>query len=463
MITLRDYQDIGVDAIRQAFAYGAKAVLYVLSTGGGKTPVFAYIAQRAAALGTRTCICVHRRELLHQASASLTELGVPHGIIAPGRPVTPQTIQVASIQTLVRRHLDPVDLLVFDEGHHAVAGTWSKVLERHPGARVLGVTATPCRLSGRGLAHVYDTLIQGPHISDLIRRGFLVPAQVWAPSTVDLKGIRSRGGDFEREKLAELLDRSEITGNAVDHYSRLVNGRPAIAFCASVAHAEHVADQFRGAGYRAESVDGSLPQGTRDDRIAALGEGRLQVLTSSDLISEGVDIPIVAAGILLRPTKSTGLYLQQVGRCLRPAPGKDRAIILDHVGNCFRHGLPDEDRPWSLEHGAPKRTPEESEVKVRQCPACYLVHAWARSCPECGLIYPVEARKQTAKEVEGELEPVTPEERAVLEAAASTLNDWHYIARRSRTRDGRPYKSGWAWRKFEAQRASRRFKGARVG
>jgi len=458
MITLRDYQDIGVDEIRQAFAQGRQAVMYVLSTGGGKTWIFCYIAQQAAALGTRTCICVHRRELLHQASQSLTELEVPHGIIAPGRPVTRQTIQVASIQTLVRRHLDPVDFLVFDEGHHAVAGTWSKVLARHPGARVLGVTATPCRLSGRGLAHVYDTLIQGPHISDLIRRGFLVPAKVWKPPLkLDLTGLRTRGGDFEREKLAELLDRSEITGSAVEHYIRLANGLPAIAFCASVAHAQHVADQFRGAGFRAESVDGSLPQATRDDRIAALGDGRLNVLTSCDLVSEGVDIPSVVVAILLRPTKSTGLYLQQVGRCLRPAPGKDRAIILDHVGNYFRHGLPDEDRPWSLEHGAPKRMPEESEVKIRQCPACYLVHAWALSCPECGLIYPVEARKQTAKEVEGELEPVTPEERAVLMKAASTLKDWHGIAKRS------GYKSGWAWHQWKRRRASGRLEGARVG
>jgi len=459
MITLRDYQDQGVNEIRAAFADGKQSVLYVAPTGSGKTVCFAYIAQRANALGTRTCICVHRRELLRQASRSLATLGVEHGVIAPGERTTDGTIQVASVQTLVRRDVQPFNLLVFDEGHHAVAGTWSRILDRHPGARVLGVTATPCRLSGRGLAHVYDTLIRGPQITDLIEQGYLVPAQVWAPSTVDLKGIRSRGGDFERDKLAELLDRSEITGSAVDHYVRLANGLPAVAFCVSVAHAEHVTEQFRARGFRAESVDGSLSQDIRDDRFAALAGGRLNVLTSCELLSEGVDIPLVMVAVLLRPTKSTGLFIQQVGRCLRPSPGKDRAIIIDHVGNCLRHGLPDQDRAWSLERGVNARD-KEAEPRIRQCSACYLVHLWALSCPECGCVYPVEERRQDVREVEGELEPVTPEERElIMEAArqAGTLQAWHKAARRL------GYKSGWAWIQMKRQRASGRLERAAVG
>lgn len=354
---LRPYQVQAVAELRDCYRRGARAPLYQLPTGGGKTVVFCHISEGATKRGKSVWIVVHRQELLYQCSRALEGLGVMHGLIAPGFTPGIEHVQVASVQTLVKR-LDsgraaPPDLIVLDEAHHATAGSWRKIIEACPNSRLLGVTATPVRLDGQGLGvaggGVFDALVSGPTIPELIAQGFLSPPVVYAPPTqLDLSGVRMVGGDYAQGEIGRRMDKPTITGDVVAHYRRICNGAPAIAFCASVEHAKHVAADFRGAGFRAESLDGKMPDGQRKTLIDELGRGHLNVLTSCDIVSEGTDIPVVMAAILLRPTASMGLYLQQVGRALRPAPGKTRAVILDHVGNCLRHGLPDEDREWSL-------------------------------------------------------------------------------------------------------------------
>ena len=446
MFTLRPYQQSGVNALRAAFADCARAPLYVLSTGAGKTVIFCYIAHHAAAIGTRVIIGVHRRELLRQTSDALAGMEVAHGLIAPGDLPTADLIQVASVQTLVRRqNIQAPDLIIYDEGHHATAGTWEKITDRYLKARTLGVTATPCRMDGKGLGHVYDRLIEGPTMRELIEGGYLVEPEVWAPATVDLSGVRTRMGDFKRDELNKAMDKRQITGNAVEHYARHCDRKPAICFCVSVAHAEHVAAEFRACGYNAASVDGKMDKATRDDLIASLGDGRLHVLCSCDLISEGLDIPVVEAAILLRPTKSLGLYMQQVGRCLRPAPGKKRAIILDHVDNTARHGFPQQRRLWSLDKGVVKE--EEDGRDLRVCHECHLVHEWAEVCPNCGFVYPLpEPVDVTPEHVAGELQKLDPEEFERLSYEADSLKDMHKLAKE------KGYKPGWAWGEHHRRR-----------
>jgi len=457
-VTLRPYQERDVQRLRDAFRSGFKSPLYVLSTGGGKTVVFSHITSSAAARGNRVLILVHRAELLHQSSESLTSLGgVEHGLIAPGHTMTDHAVQVASVQTLARRlgRIPTPDLIVMDEAHHAGAETWSKILRAYPDARIIGVTATPCRLDGTGLGkHVggfFDTMIQGPSISDLIAGGFLCPPKVYAPPTgLDLKSVKSRYGDYVKSELDAAVDKPKITGSAVEHYRRLCPGTPAICFCVSVAHAEHVAAEFKSAGFRAASVDGSMHDGARKAAIRGLGTGSVQVLTSCDIVSEGTDIPVVGAAILLRPTQSLGLYLQQVGRALRPYPGKQHAVILDHVGNVIRHGMPDSDREWSLE-GRPRRgTPGESKdltLKVKQCERCYVVHTPAPKCPACGHEYD---DMPLPEQVAGELREIDEEtaefmrrarnrERGRLMSQAKSLEDMQDVAKQL------GYSSGWAW------------------
>lgn len=383
MITLRPYQEADVGRIRTAFQSGNRRVLYVLPTGGGKTRMFAHMARVAASKGKRVCILVHREELLKQVSQALTDEGAQHGLIKAGHPCNRfASLQVASVFSLTQRlsEFPAFDLIIVDECHHAVAGSWSRIIQAYPRAHVLGVTATPMRLDGKGLAAAFDCMIVGPSTADLIRMGYLVPPTVYAPSTADISALKSRGGDWAKEQIAEIMDRAPIYGDVIKHWQRLAQGVATVAFCATVAHAENTARKFREAGIPSASIDGSLSPEERANRIDALRRGHIKVLTSCDLISEGFDLPGIGCAVLLRPTKSLALYLQQVGRALRTAAGKSRAVIIDHVGNAVRHGLPQEVREWELTTNRIK-SPKSS---VTTCLQCYAVYLTADSCPVCG-------------------------------------------------------------------------------
>lgn len=437
---LRTYQQTAIDDLRGAYAAHKRAPLFVLPTGGGKTFVFTHLTQMAVAKNKRVFILVHRAELLDQASRSLTELGVDHGLISPKYIRQYQKpVQVASVQTLVRRlkSVPAPDLIIIDEAHHAVAGTWAKICDHYPSAKLLGVTATPCRSDGAGLHHAFDAMISGPSIGDLIDQGYLSQPRVFAPATVDMSGVRKRGGDYAADQVAERMDRPTITGDSIKHYKRFAADRPAIAFCASVAHAEHVAAQFRESGISAKTVSGNTPDNERREAIEGLRDGRLSVLTSCDIISEGTDIPRVECAILLRPTQSLSLYLQQVGRVLRTYPGKTDAVILDHVGNVMRHGMPQEDREWSLDGGAVE-TKDQQVESVRQCEKCFAAFRPAPQCPECGHQNEVNVRK--VDEVSGELAEITEVKRQqkIEVGRARTLEQLQRIGRE------RGYKPGWA-------------------
>lgn len=463
MIRLRDYQESAVDGIRQSLKQGRRAPLVVLPTGGGKTVIFSHVAASVAARGKHVIVLVHRVELLRQTSAALHKSGVDHSLINPKfTPDYRKNVQVASVQTLVKRlHLmrNVPDLIVIDEAHHATAGTWRKIVEAFPTARVLGVTATPVRGDGTGLGQqaggIFDDLIEGPQVQWLIDGGYLVQPVIYAPKErLDLKGVRMVRGDYDTAELNSRVDKPKITGSAVAHYSKLCPGQPAVVFCVSIAHAQHVADEFRAAGYSAYAVDGSMEDDIRKRILNGLGNGTVQVVTSCDLISEGTDIPAIACAILLRPTASLGLYIQQVGRALRPCAGKDRAIILDHVGNVITHGMPEEYREWSLDGDKKKKKSkkdDEPTVKVRQCLSCFAMHEPAPTCPHCGYVYPNEEKKLEV--VEGELEQITQEQAMRLKrqriaevAQAKTFEELEKIEQ------SRGYKRGWARHMYNARK-----------
>jgi DNA repair protein RadD len=325
--SLRPYQQEAVHQIREAFRQGHRSVLFVLPTGGGKTVVFSHIAEQAAARDNRICILVHRQELLRQASASLSSLGVRHGLIMPRRAMDLSAhVQVASVQTLARRlHKLPsslFQLLVIDEAHHSNAGTWAKVITHFTSARVLGVTATPCRTDGRGLGEWYSHMVLGPTPAELTAGGYLAPARVFAPPGPSLAGLRRRMGDYDMNQAGQMLQTGQAMGDCLAHYRQHLNGQTAIAFCCSVAHAQAVAELFASNGVAAASIDGTMDGQTRERLLSDLGAGRLKVLTSCSLLGEGVDVPSVTGCILLRPTQSEALHLQMIGRCLRPQPGR---------------------------------------------------------------------------------------------------------------------------------------------
>lgn len=435
MITLRSYQGTLVESTRANFILGKRNQLLVLPTGGGKTVCFSYMAGAAKSKGLTVWILAHRVELLEQISRTLRDFGIAHGMIAPGYlGDRRQQVQVASVFTLARRldRYEKPDLIIVDEAHHAISkSTWGMVIKANPQAKLLGVTATPIRLSGEGLGDLFECMVQGPTVAELIEQGALSPYRLFAPAGVDLSGVHSKMGDFVRGELAEAMNKRSITGDAVSHYRKLADGKRAVAFCVSVEHAEHVAAQFREAGIPAASIDGGMDKVLRQSVLASFSAGDLRVLTSCDLISEGFDVPAIEVAILLRPTQSLGLYLQQVGRCLRVFPGKTEAIILDHAGNVKRHGLPDEDRVWTLEGKAKKRKSKPTEVPVKTCPKCFATVASAATDCACGHHFEPVERK--IEHVEGELQEIDPaaarREARIEQGRAQTEQDLVAIGR----------------------------------
>lgn len=250
-------------------------------------------------------------------------------------------------------------------------------------------------------------------MSELIEWGNLVQPRVFAPPLREsLDGVHTKGGDFDAKEMADILDRPTITGDAVEHYRQMADGRPAIVFCCNRRHANHVAEQFQAAGYRFEVIDGTIEDTERDRLIESLANGRVQGLVSVDVISEGTDIPVAEVAIMLRATQSLSLFLQQAGRVLRPAEGKEYGLILDHVGNALRHGLPHADQDWTLEgRKRKKRGPRDDvddNINILQCPSCYQVHEPRPSCPHCGHVY--EVRNSAPTQREGTLQEIVETE-----------------------------------------------------
>lgn len=400
----------------------------------GKTVCFSAITAGAVDRGRRVLILVHRRELIRQASDKLTSAGVDHGVIAAGVTGAAYPVQIASVQTLARR-LSAIDwqpdLIVIDEAHHAVAGTWSSVLSHWPDAYRLGVTATPIRQDGRGLGAVFDDLVNGPSVASLTNHGYLCTARVFAPPTVaNLSGLHVRAGDYRPEEMTERLDRPTVTGDAISHYRRLCNQKRAIAFCCSAKHAQSVSAAFNREGVPAAVMLGETPTAERDDMVRQFAAGTFHVLVTVDVVSEGFDCPAAEAAILLRPTASLGLYLQQVGRVLRPAPDKPHAVILDHVGNVHRHGFPDDPHDWSLDDRLKRsRSGGPAAPSVRTCEQCFAAFSPQPQCPVCGAACaPAPARR--IQHVAGELQELKREavrQRTAERKRARSLQDLIHI------------------------------------
>lgn len=371
--------------------------------------MFAWITEQMQAALKRVVIVVHRRELITQVRRALTDAGVHHGVIHGRQHDNTQRVQVAMVNTLANR-LDRTpepDLLIVDEAHHSAAGTWAKIIRTWQSARVLGVTATPERLDGKPLGgDLYEDLIRGPEVADLIRDGYLAePIYYSIPSSVS--GYASRSKEFTGVELDAMMsgatgyDGSDIYGSAAKHYRAYAAGVPAVAFCVNIRHAEQVTQSFRQYGFRWAELHGSMSSEERTDRVEGLASGKYHGLSTVNIVSEGFDLPAIGAAIMLRKTQSLGLYLQQGGRPLRPFAGKKNALIFDHVGNYHAHGGVEEKREWELGQPRKKKPRGNTSLSLRTCPSCFAVHEPAPECPSCGHAYTATARELV--EVDGEL------------------------------------------------------------
>lgn len=467
---LRPYQSDALCSVRQAWADGLDNPLLVLPTGGGKTVVFSSAIHDHD--GPAVAIA-HRQELVSQISLSLARYGVRHRIIGPENVVRfivalhmrelgrsyydPNAwCAVAGVDTITRRAdslgrwLKSVTLWVMDEAHHVLkANKWGKAIELFPNARGLGVTATPERADGKGLARwsagVFDTMVEGPAMRWLIEEGYITDYTLYGPPSDfkrDAVPVSQNTGDFVAGKMRAAVKGSHIMGDIVTHYRRHAGGRRGVTFMPDVESAAQTAEQFRAAGVRAEVVSAKTPDAIRVELIARLRAGELDQLVNVDLFGEGFDLPAIDAVSFGRPTESLGLYMQQFGRALRPvyadgfdlstregrlaaiaAGPKPKATILDHVGNSIAHRLPDSPRPWSLEgREAAKRNKPNDAPPVRACPECTAVYErFRKTCPACGH-YPEPAARSAPEFVDGDLTEIDADTLAQLRGEIEKIN-----------------------------------------
>jgi len=351
---LRDYQSDLLDRVSQSWDEGNRSIMLQLPTGGGKTICFAHLVQMFAATGKTALILAHREELIKQAALSITAMtGIEPGIIKAGhKPDYSKPIQVASVQSLTRRlsNCPQFDLIVIDEAHHSTANSYRNILNNFPDSQVLGVSATPIRLDGSGFRGIFDELVCGVTVSQLIEMGSLSPYKYFAPAqSMSLAGVRKRGGDYSAESI-ELANPSEsVAADCLKAYQDYLESKQVVIFAVSVAHSQAIASSFSANNIPSAHLDGSSDSQTRSLTMTAFREGRIRVLTNCALFDEGLDIPGLDGVILARPTASLGRYLQMVGRALRPSPDKPHATIIDLAGNWTRHGLPDDERVWTLD------------------------------------------------------------------------------------------------------------------
>lgn len=412
----------------------------------------------AATKGHDAWFCLHRRELVKQSIRTFRKSDLAHGVIARGfTPDRRPSIQIASIGTLAKR-LDlygPPKLIILDECHHVAAASWARLVATFPDAVLIGLSATPQRLDGVGLREWFDEIVPGPSVRQLIEEQSLSPFRLFAPGIIDTAGMHSRMGEFVGSELREAVGKPKVTGDAIAHYRKHCDGAMAAAFCVSIEHSKHVAERFCDAGIPAKHVDGDTHPDERDKAIEDFEAGKIKILTNVDLFGEGFDVPGMEAMIDLSPTMSVTKFLQRCGRPLRFVPSKE-AILLDAAGNSLRHGLPDDDREWSLD-GQRQGKKKSTEDPTRGCPMCYAVmRAHVDTC-RCGFVF--EARPRVVDEVDGELVE-SAEARSARIAREETLREqgraksFEDLVAVGRSR-GMKNPEGWARHLIEAREAKK--------
>lgn len=434
---LRPYQVDAIEQMRLRIQAGKRRLLLVAPTGSGKTVIAAEIIRRMRALGKSALFVAGARELIHQTSSKLNDIDVGHGVIMPGYPAKQSDVMVASIQTLNRRGQKPVaDLVIIDEADLARAAMYEALLEHYSGAVILGLTATPWRGDGKGLGagiKIGEAVV--PMFEDgfvvatpkqLMAEGHLVPVDLersFAFEPPDMSGVKITGGDYDEKQVAEWSRSStgkKLSGNVVTEYVNRGDGERAVCFGTNVETSKQLCQLFLDAGVKAEHVDGTTPRDERAGIFSRIRSGVTRVLCNVGVVTRGVDIPPLTIAILARPTKSLSLYLQMVGRCMRPSPGKTGMRIFDHAGLIEKegHGLPDDERDYSLGADVVRSKKKAGDLVVlrKRCPSCMRMPPPGPVCAFCGVPFPVAASQKLAFDE-------TAEARSLAESAGERVKD----------------------------------------
>lgn len=446
-LIMRPYQQDAIDNVYAEWARGKRFVVLVMPTGSGKAACLCEVARIEAERGQRVLITAHRQELITQLSTTLARNGLRHQVIAAATTVKyavrlhmetvgkcfvdPNArVFVASVQSMKAENITNLAAfgdkltIIGDEFHHYTkqSQTWGKVFTPldQAGARGLGLTATPCRADGRGLSRETDgygdSMVIGPTMRDLITMGYLSDYRIYCPpSDLHLDRVKTSAttGDYVEKELKAEIQSSHIVGDIVGHYLRIAPGKRGITFTVGVDMAEEVAEQYRARGVPAIAVSGRMSDYDRIQALRDLKSGKILQVVNDSVLTEGTDEPTVEVISFARPTQSYGLYCQMFGRGTRISPetGKDRAIIIDHVGNVMRHGLPDAPREWSLDRRERRSSGKSDAQTIRAClnPECGAVYERFRdACPYCGTPVPPPAERSRPEFVDGDLFELDP-------------------------------------------------------
>jgi DNA repair protein RadD len=456
---LRPYQLEAEHETRLALARGNRRVVMYLPTGGGKTLTAISIIMKAVAKGRRVVFTANRKQLVRQTSEKLTEHGIAHGILqADNTCRLHEMVMVASIDTVHVRGLpDDVGLLIIDECH-AVAGSkkYRSLLAKYNLVPVVGLSATPFSI-GLGKhydelgGHLFERLVIGATITELIDGGHLVDCDIYAPSEPDLKAVKSSKGidgllDYNQSDLEEATDKPELIGDILAHWRKLASGKQTVVFATSIPHSKHIVETFQTAGVSAEHLDYWADDDERAEILGRFARGEITVLSNVALLAEGWDAPATEVMILARPTRSLIRFVQMVGRVLRPAPGKERALLLDHSGSTARLGHPCDDLPLELDDGRPNSSKakkvERTEPLPKPCPKCHFVKpAKVHECPNCGF----KPERQTDVVVaDGELVQLKRKKPVAKDAKQHVFSQLLFIERQ------RGYRHGWAANQYRS-------------
>ena len=401
MVRLRPYQQDLFEKTQREIRAGKRRVLVVSPCGSGKTMLMAHMAEQAQLKGKRVWIILPRQEIMEQTLETLERCEIPLSTIYVGMAIT----------TANKVHrMKPPDLILIDECHLSMAETYRKLIAPFPNATVIGATASPIRTDNKPLGNLYDTIVEGVTVKWLIENKFLAPYEYYSVTVADLTHLAHRGNDLDAQEASAMLMKPAVYGDVIKHWKRLAKGLQTVVYCSSVEHSRRTAAAFRVAGIPALHFDGSTPHAERKAIVERFRSGEIQVLCNCDLISMGFDMPDIGCVVMLRPTESTSLYIQQSGRALRYKPNKT-AVIIDMVGNYQRFQLPDEPYEWSLDQPIRQRKvlDNEGNFYVRTCPHCFMVFKTADVCPYCKEPYPLSPREIEAHEAI-ELQRITAEE-----------------------------------------------------
>ena len=443
---LRPYQQDLYAKTATAFKQGYHRVLVVSPCGSGKTVLMAHMAKETARRKKTVWVILPRQEIYEQFVETLGLFDETEDYIYVGMAIT----------TANRVHeLPKPELIIFDECHISVANTYWKIVNAAPSAYIVGCTASPIRSDNKPLGALYETLVEGVTVRWLIDNKYLCPYKYYSVTVADLSAVNN----YENGEADIALMKPAVYGKVIDNWKRFAGNMQTVVYATSVKHSLDTAKAFRKNGINAEHFDGSTPRAERAELVSRFRKGEIQVLCNCDLISMGFDMPDIGCVVMLRPTDSCSLYIQQSGRALRYKPNKT-AVILDMVANYQRFQMPDAPYEWSLDKPIKKQRElnENGDFYIRSCPECFMTFKTAPVCPFCGAEYPLHPREIKARE-EIELQRITAEETARVEAkkkkARMEVGKCKTIEDLIKIQKERGYAPAWVWKMAKVKRIVR--------